>query len=67
MVTRLGRLAPDPDAERAARLRMAHAKAEVCRRMGWPVPARLALLEREYERWRKRVQRGRAAEVPRVA
>ncbi len=46
---------------------MAHAKAEVCRRMGWPVPARLALLEREYERWRKRVQRGRAAEVPRVA
>jgi hypothetical protein len=35
--------------------------------MGRPVPALLVLLEREYERWRKRVQRGQAAEVPRAA
>jgi hypothetical protein len=66
-VTRFGLLFPDPDADRAGRLRAAHAKAEVRRRAGWPVPARLALLEREYGRWRKRVQRGRAAEVPRAA
>ena len=66
-MTRLGRLAPDPDPERAARLRMAHAKAEVCRRMGWPVPARLLLLEIEYRHWRHRVRSGRAAEVPRAA
>ena len=66
-MTRFGRLAPDPDADRAARLRAAHAKAEVCRRLGREVPVRLLLLEIEYRRWRRRVQRGRAAEVPRAA
>jgi len=66
-VTRPGRLAPDPDADRAARLRTAHAQAKAYRLMRRPVPAALVPLEREYERWRKRVQRGRAAEVPRAA
>lgn len=66
-MTRLGRLAPDPDAERAAGLRAAHAKAEARRRAGCEVPARLALPEIEYRRWRRRVRSGRAAEVPRAA
>jgi uncharacterized protein YecE (DUF72 family) len=66
-LTRLGRLAPDPDAGRAAMLRTAHAQARAYRLMRRPVPARLVLAEREYERWRKRVQHGRAAEVPRAA
>ena len=66
-MTRLGRLAPDPDAERAARLRAAHVKVRLYREAGCEVPARLALLESEYRRWRRRVLLGRAAEVPRAA
>ena len=58
---------PDPDADRAVTLRAAHAQAKACRLMRRPVPARTALLDREYQRWRKRVQRGRAPEVPSAA
>ena len=57
---------PLPDAERAARLRTAHTQAKAYRLMGRPVPARVALLDREYDWWRKRVQRGGlAAAAPR--
>jgi hypothetical protein len=44
------------EAARAAVLRKAHAKAEACRKMRRPVPGHLAVLEREYWRWRKREQ-----------
>ena len=66
-MTRFGLLFPDPDAERAARLRTAHAQARAYREMCCEVPARLALLDIEYRRWRRRVRLGRAAEVPRAA
>lgn len=58
---------PDPDAEWAVTLRTAHARATAYRQRGRPVPAWLAPLEREYGRWRKRVQRGLAPEVRRAA
>lgn len=66
-MTRFGRLFPDPDADRAARLRTAHAQAGIWRELGREVPGRLLLLECEYYRWRRRVRLGRAAEVPRAA
>ena len=66
-MTRFGLLFPDPDADRAARLRAAHVKARLYREAGCEIPARLALLESEYRRWRRRVRLGRAAEVPRAA
>lgn len=66
-MTRFGLLFPDPDAGRAARLRAGRAKARLYREAGFEVPARLLLLEREYCRWRRRVQRGRSAEAPRAA
>jgi hypothetical protein len=66
-VRRLGLLLPDPDAERAARLRAAASQANEYRLMGCKVPAGVALLEAEYRRWRRRVRRGQAAEVPRAA
>jgi hypothetical protein len=66
-VTRFGLLFPDPDADRAARLRAAHVKVALYREAGCEVPARLLLLDREYRRWRRRVRLGRAAEVPRAA
>jgi hypothetical protein len=66
-VTRFGLLFPDPDADRAARLRAAHVKARLYGEAGCEIPARLQLLESEYRRWRRRVRLGRAAEVPRAA
>jgi hypothetical protein len=52
--------------DRAARLRRAHAQAKAYRLMGRPVPAAVALLDREYGRWRKRLRRGgQAATGPR--
>lgn len=66
-MTRLGELFPDPDADRAARLRAAHVKVRLYQEVGCAIPARLLLLESEYRRWRRRVRLGRAAEVPRAA
>lgn len=51
---------PEGGAEEAARvvvLRKAHAKAEAFRGMRRTVPEHLAVLERDYWRWRKREQR----------
>ena len=66
-MTRFGLLFPDPDADRAAMLRAAHVKARLYGDAGCEIPARVALLESEYRRWRRRVRSGRAAEVPRAA
>jgi hypothetical protein len=66
-MTRFGLHFPDPDADRAARLRAAHVKVRLYREVGCEVPARLLLLEHEYRRWRRRVRLGQAAEVPRAA
>ena len=43
--------------ERAAVLRWAHAQAKAYRILGSRPPQTVAGLEREYQRWRKRVQR----------
>ena len=66
-MTRFGLLFPDPDADRAATLRAAHARVRPYREAGCEIPPRLLLLDREYRRWRRRVRLGRAAEVPRAA
>ena len=46
--------------EEVAALRHAHAQVVAYRQMGRPAPVVVALLDRLYEQWRKRVQRERA-------
>lgn len=54
------------DAEIAA-LRKAHAQAVAYRQLGRPAPPVVALLDRLYEQWRKRVQREQAWQEQRRA
>lgn len=47
----------------AKTLRKAHTMVRHIHRLGGPVPEGLALLERDYNSWRRRVQRGRQRET----
>lgn len=47
----------------AKTLRQAHALVSNIHKLGGPVPEGLALLERDYNSWRRRVQRGRQPET----
>ena len=49
----------------AATLRRAHATAEVARRLGADVEPGVALLNRDYHAWRRRVARGEQPDSPR--
>lgn len=48
----------------ASTLRRAHATAEVARRLGADVAPGVALLDRDYHAWRRRVQRGAQPDNP---
>ena len=57
--------APRPPVSRltAQTLRKAHKCAMRYRRLGHPIPAGIALLDRDYVAWRRRVQRGAQPET----
>ena len=57
--------APRPPVSRltAKTLRKAHMCAQRYRRLGHPIPAGIALLDNDYQRWRRRVQRGAQPET----